>query len=54
MADKSALEFLGLIFAGATAAVMLIAFVVVSMHVEGFTGFDGARDVAAMYQPAAR
>jgi hypothetical protein len=46
MADKRALEFLGLIFASATAVVMLVAVVAVRAHVDGVAVFD-AHDVAA-------
>jgi hypothetical protein len=47
VADKRALRLLGLMFASATAVVMLVAVVAVRAHVDGVAEFDGAHDVAA-------
>ena len=43
MADRRSLGFVGFFFCGVTAAVMLIAAVVVKNHVDGRLSIDGAR-----------
>jgi hypothetical protein len=43
MADRRSLGFVGFFFCGVTAAVMLIAAVVVKNHVDGRLSLDGAR-----------
>jgi hypothetical protein len=52
VADKSALEFLGLMFAAATAIVTLIAVVSVRAHMDGVAMFADVRDMAAFSAPA--
>jgi hypothetical protein len=47
MADKSTLGILGFVFAAITAAVMLIALIVVRDHVEGRLVLDGAQTMAS-------
>jgi hypothetical protein len=47
MADKSTLGILGFVFAAVTAAVMLIAALLVRDHVEGRLVLDGAQTVAS-------
>ncbi len=42
MADKNSLGFVGLVFGGITFAVTLIAFIVVTNHVEGRLVLDDA------------
>jgi len=43
MADRRSLGIVGFFFCGVTAAVMLIAVMVVKNHVDGRTTLDGAR-----------
>jgi len=43
MADRRSLGILGFVFSSVTAAVMLIAVMVVKNHVDGGITFDGAR-----------
>ena len=43
MADRRSLEILGFVFGGVTAAVMLVAVMVVKSHIEGRVTFDPAR-----------
>ena len=43
MADRRSLGILGFVFGGVTAAVMLIAVIVVKQHVDGRVTFDEAR-----------
>ena len=43
MADRRSLGLVGFFFCGVTAAVMLIAAVVVKNHVDGRLSLDGAR-----------
>ena len=43
MADRRSLGILGLVFGGVTAAVMLIAVIVVKQHVDGRVTLDQAR-----------
>lgn len=43
MADRKSLGILGFMFCGVTAAVMLIAALVVKNHVDGRMTLDGAR-----------
>jgi hypothetical protein len=43
MADRSGLGVLGFVFGGVTAAVLLIAALVVTSHVEGHPAFDDGR-----------
>ena len=43
MADRRSLGILGFVFGGVTAAVMLIAVVVVKNHIDGRLSLDGGR-----------
>jgi hypothetical protein len=43
MADRRSLEILGFVFGGVTAAVMLIAVMVVKNHIDGRLTFDAGR-----------
>ena len=43
MADRRTLGILGFFFCGVTAAVMLIAVMVVKTHIDGRTTLDGGR-----------
>jgi len=43
MADRRSLGIVGFVFGGVTAAVMLVAVMVVKHHVDGRTTLDGAR-----------
>jgi hypothetical protein len=56
VADRRSLGILGFLFGGVTAAVMLIAVMVVKNHVDGRHTVDGARlpVVAALAQPISR
>lgn len=47
MADRSGLGFLGFIFGGVTAAVMLVAVSVVSAHVDGRLMLDAPTRIAS-------
>lgn len=47
MADRAGLGFLGLIFGGVTAAVMLMAATVVVAHVDGRLMFDAPIQIAS-------
>ena len=54
MADRRSLGILGLVFGGVTAAVMLIAVIVVKQHVDGRVTLDQARQsVMAAAAPVA-
>lgn len=48
MADARSLKFIGYVFAGITAFVMLTAGVVVKGHLDGRLGDDGPRSAIAM------
>jgi hypothetical protein len=50
MADRNGLGFLGFIFGGVTAAVMLVACMVVLGHVEGRWALEAAPAVVAALQ----
>ena len=43
MADRRSLGLVGFVFGGVTAAVMLVAIMVVKHHVDGRLSLDGAR-----------
>ena len=47
-ADRTGLGFLGFIFGGVTAAVVLVACTVVVGHVEGRWALDAASTIAAL------
>lgn len=47
MADRSALQFVGFIFATVTLAVMLVAGMVVKGHADGVYSLDSGRTVIA-------
>jgi hypothetical protein len=47
LADRRSLGILGFVFGGVTAAVMLIAVIVVKQHVDGRAALDGGRPVLA-------
>lgn len=50
MADRAGLGFLGFIFGGVTAAVMLVALTVVVGHVGGQIAFEGQPTIVAASQ----
>lgn len=47
MADRAGLGFLGLVFGGVTAAVMLVAVTVVIAHADGRLALDTQTHIAA-------
>jgi hypothetical protein len=49
-ADRTGLGFLGFIFGGVTAAVMLMAFTVVIQHVEGRLALDNPASITIAKQ----
>jgi hypothetical protein len=49
-ADRMSLGFLGFIFGGVTAAVMLTAFTVVVQHVDGRLAFDNSTAITIAQQ----
>jgi hypothetical protein len=50
MADRAGLGFVGFIFGGVTAAVMLVAATVVISHAGGRVAFDAPQTYVAAYQ----
>ncbi len=48
MADRRSLGILGFVFGGVTAAVMLVAVMVVKSHIDGRVTFDPARTPVAL------
>jgi len=54
MADRKGLQRIGMMFGGTTLAVMLIAAVVVSAHVEGRLALDARPIVSASLSTSAR
>lgn len=54
MADRRSLGILGFVFGGVTAAVMLIAVIVVKQHVDGRVSLDRLPAMAASTQTVIR